>query len=45
MVRVVFDGTRGVYLQPTDLQLTSGGEQIENYEDPLAWGLNPIEYL
>ncbi len=44
-VRVVFDSHRKIRLQPRDLHLVGSSEQIVDYEDPLAWGLDPLEFL
>ncbi len=44
-VRVVFDASRKLHLQPRDLHLAHATEQIVDYEEPLAWGLDPATYL
>ncbi len=46
IVRVVFDTTRKVRLQPRDLDLARpGGEEIRDYEDPATWKLDPAAFL
>lgn len=46
VVRVVFDPARRVKLLPRDLDLArAGGEEIQDYEDPAAWKLDPASYL
>ena len=46
IVRVVFDTTRKVRLQPRDLDLArTGGEEIQDYEDPATWKLDPATFL
>lgn len=44
-VRVVFDAGRKLRLQPRDLHLAHATEQIVDYEEPLAWGLDPATFL
>ena len=44
-VRVVYDTARKLRLQPRDLHLIQASEEIVEYEDPLEWDLNPLEYL
>jgi putative nucleotidyltransferase with HDIG domain len=46
IVRVVFDTTRKVRLQPRDLDLARpGGEEIQDYEHPATWKLDPEAFL
>lgn len=45
-VRVVFDTTRRLRLQPRDLDLArTASEEIQDYEDPAAWKLDPASFL
>jgi putative nucleotidyltransferase with HDIG domain len=44
-VRVIYDSVRMLRLQPRDLHLAHASEQIVDYEDPVTWGLNPLEFL
>ncbi|HEX9011107.1 MAG TPA: HD-GYP domain-containing protein [Holophagaceae bacterium] len=44
-VRVVFDGTRRLRLQPRDLDLARASEEILEYEDPGTWKLDPASFL
>lgn len=44
-VRVVFDPVRRLRLQPRDLDLGHGEDQIVDYEDPGEWGLDPASFL
>lgn len=45
-VRIVFDTTRKVKLQPRDLDLArSASEEIQDYEDPAPWKLDPAAFL
>ena len=44
-VRVVYDTGRKLRLQPRDLHLAHSSDQIVDYEDPAAWGIDPMEYL
>ncbi|GLH73967.1 phosphodiesterase [Geothrix limicola] len=44
-VRVIYDIDRKIKLVPRDLQLTSGGEQIVDYEEPAEWKLDPASFL
>jgi putative nucleotidyltransferase with HDIG domain len=44
-VRVVFDSARRLALQPRDLDLTRGSQQIEDFEEPIEWGLDPASFL
>lgn len=45
VVRVVYDSARRVRLQPRDLDLARGEEQIVDYEEPAEWGLDPGSFL
>lgn len=45
-VRIVFDTARKVKLQPRDLDLSrSPAEEIQDYEDPSIWKLDPAAFL
>ncbi|HEX7552441.1 MAG TPA: HD-GYP domain-containing protein [Geothrix sp.] len=44
-VRAVFDPVRKLLLPPRDIHLLHASEEIVDFEDPLAWGLDPITYL
>jgi putative nucleotidyltransferase with HDIG domain len=44
-VRVVYDTQRKVALRPLDLDLARSGDEVEEYEDPVQWGLDPMAYL
>ena len=44
-VRVIFDAGRKLKLQARDLDLTHASEGIEDFEEPAAWGLDPMAYL
>lgn len=44
-VRAVFDPVRKLLLPPRDIHLLHASEEIVDFEDPLAWGLDPIAYL
>jgi putative nucleotidyltransferase with HDIG domain len=45
VVRVVFDTALKLRLPPRDLHLLHAVEEIVEYEDPLEWELDPMEYL
>jgi putative nucleotidyltransferase with HDIG domain len=45
VVRVVYDVGRKLKLQPRDVALAKAAEQIQDYEDPLVWGLDVMAYL
>jgi HD-GYP domain-containing protein (c-di-GMP phosphodiesterase class II) len=45
VVRVVFDTTLKLRLPPRDLHLLQAPEEIVDYEDPLEWELDPMEFL
>jgi putative nucleotidyltransferase with HDIG domain len=45
-VRVVYDATRRLRLQPLDLDLgRTASEEVQDYEDPTAWRLDPASFL
>jgi putative nucleotidyltransferase with HDIG domain len=44
-VRVVFDTTLKLPLQPKDLHLLHASEEIVDYEEPADWGLNVMDFL
>lgn len=44
-VRIVYDSGRRIRLQPRDLHLRHATEQIVDYEEPAAWGLDPASFL
>lgn len=44
-VRIVYDIGRNLKLQPRDLVLTPGTEQIVDYEEPSDWRLDPALFL
>lgn len=44
-VRIVYDISRDLKLQPRDLILTPGSEQIVDYEEPADWKLDPASFL
>ena len=41
----MFDTSLKLRLPPRDLHLVQASEEIVEYEDPLEWDLNPLEYL
>lgn len=45
VVRTVFDAARKLKLQPRDVDLGRGDDQIVDYEDPAEWGLDPGSFL
>ncbi len=45
VVRVVYDAERGYRLPPRDLHLVHSDAQIESFEEPADWDLNPLEWL
>lgn len=45
VVRVVFDTTHKLRLQPRDLHLAHASEGIVDFEEPAIWGLNTVDYL
>jgi len=45
MVRVIYDAVRRYGLPPKDLDLGKVTQQIESFEEPAEWGLNPLDYL
>ncbi|MBI1751368.1 MAG: HD-GYP domain-containing protein [Acidobacteria bacterium] len=44
-VRIIYDIGRKLKLQPRDLVLTPGTEQIVDYEEPSDWRLDPTLFL
>ncbi len=44
-VRVVYDCARKLHLPPRDLRLTGDTDAIECFEEPTAWGLDPMDFL
>jgi putative nucleotidyltransferase with HDIG domain len=44
-VRLVFDTTLKLPLQPRDLHLLHLPEEIVDYEEPAEWGLDPLAFL
>jgi hypothetical protein len=45
MVRVVFDTTLKLPLQPKDLHLLHAPEEIVDYEEPAEWGVDVATFL
>ena len=45
MVRVIYDTSRKLCLQPRELNLAHADEQIVDYEEPAEWGLDPATFL
>ena len=45
MVRVIYDAVRRYGLPPKDLDLGKASQQIESFEEPAEWDLNPLDYL
>jgi hypothetical protein len=45
MVRVVFDTTHKLQLQPRDIHLIHASEEIVDFEEPAEWGLDPAGFL
>lgn len=45
VVRVVFDASRRLHLQPRDLNLAHASEEIVDFVEPAEWGLDPAKYL
>jgi HD-GYP domain-containing protein (c-di-GMP phosphodiesterase class II) len=44
-VRAVYDPVRKLLLPPRDIHLLHASEEIVDFEDPVAWGLDPLAYL
>lgn len=44
-VRVVYDCVRKLHLPPRDLRLAGDADAIECFEEPSAWGLDPMDFL
>lgn len=45
VVRVVFDASRRITLQPRDLNLAHASEEIVDFVDPVAFGLETAKFL
>jgi putative nucleotidyltransferase with HDIG domain len=45
VVRVVYDTSHRIRLQPRDLHLARASEEIVDFEEPSNWGLSTIDFL